>query len=160
MKWININKELPKEESVYEQGAGFYNCSDTVQIHYQCLGINQTTTGYLSLGVWYDYLNRKLNTVTHWFPLLPALKKRETKEINPNKMTRTDLIKILYDNKGKLCTIKFIKEDSSERIMNGQFTNRQTELGNYYFKEKGELRQFDPKRLLEVRVNKQIYKLK
>lgn len=160
MKWININKELPKEEVEYQQGGYPFMTSERVQIHYQSHNINQTTIGYLSLGVWYDDMNRKLLNVTHWYPLLPALKKRETQEINPNRMTRTQLIKVLFDSKGKRCSIIFIKEDKSERKLNGLFTGKQAELGNYYFKIKEGLRQFNPNNLLEVRVNKTIYKVK
>lgn len=81
--------------------------------------------------------------------------KPETKLIKTNK---TELIKILKNNIGKLLTIKFKKEDSTDRICNGQFTNHLTDLGYYHFKEKGQnIKQFDAKNLLEVRVNNVIY---
>ena len=81
--------------------------------------------------------------------------KPETKLIKTNK---TELIKILKDNVGKLLTIKFKKEDDTDRICNGQFTNHLTALGYYHFKEKGQhIKQFDAKNLLEVRVNNVIY---
>lgn len=81
--------------------------------------------------------------------------KPETKLIKTNK---TELIRILKDNVGKLLTIKFKKEDNTDRICNGQFTNHLTDLGYYHFKEKGQnIKQFDAKNLLEVRVNNTIY---
>ena len=74
------------------------------------------------------------------------------------KTNKTELIKVLKNNVGKLLTIKFKKEDNTDRVCNGQFTNHLTDLGYYYFKEKGQnIKQFDAKNLLEVRVNNVIY---
>lgn len=81
--------------------------------------------------------------------------KPETKLVKTNK---TELIKVLKNNVGKLLTIRFKKEDNTDRICNGQFTNHLTALGYYHFKEKGQnIKQFDAKNLLEVRVNNTIY---
>jgi len=77
------------------------------------------------------------------------------------KVTKTELIHLLINNKNKLVTITFIKEDKTIRTINGQFNNHLSELGYYQFKTMKEgIKQFDAKRLLEVRVNKIIYKLK
>ena len=74
------------------------------------------------------------------------------------KTNKSELIKTLKDNVGKLLTIRFTKEDGTDRICNGQFTNYLTDLGYYHFKEKGQnIKQFDAKNLLEVRVNNIIY---
>ena len=81
--------------------------------------------------------------------------KPDTKLVKTNK---SELIKTLKDNVGKLLTIRFTKEDGTDRICNGQFTNHLTDLGYYHFKEKGQnIKQFDAKNLLEVRVNNIIY---
>ena len=99
------------------------------------------------------YLNNKIIGIDYagvYYYIKPY-----TKLVKTNK---SELIKTLKDNVGKLLTIRFTKEDGTDRICNGQFTNHLTDLGYYHFKEKGQnIKQFDAKNLLEVRVNNIIY---
>jgi hypothetical protein len=76
------------------------------------------------------------------------------------KLTKTELILLLKSNIGKLLTIRFKRQDGSEKTVNGQYTGHITELGYHQFKAKGDYNLFDAKNLLEVRVNKIIYQLK
>ena len=69
-------------------------------------------------------------------------------------------IELLKANTGKMLTIVFTKKDHSLKISNGQFRNKINQLGYYSFKEKGsDYKQFDPKKLKEIRVNKKVYEV-
>ena len=165
MKWIDVNLELPIETIHKGYGITSYKSSCKVQINYIQHNINFVTIGYLCDGKWYDTLNRKIEFVTHWAELLKPLKikimQNNLDNRNVVKTTKTELINLLKINIGKLLTIVFTKEDGTVRTVNGQFNNHLSVLGYYQFKtNQKEHKQFDAKRLLEVRVNKTIYRLR
>ena len=165
MEWIDVNLELPIETIHTGYGITSYKASNKLQINYIQHNINFVTIGYLCDGKWYDTLNRRIDFVTHWAELLKPLKIKIMQNNIENrktvKTTKTELITLLKNNIGKLLTIVFIKEDGTVRTVNGQFNNHLSVLGYYQFKtSQKEHKQFDAKNLLEVRVNKTIYKLK
>ena len=81
-------------------------------------------------------------------------------------VNKTTLIETLKNNKGKRLTIVFTTKDKEIRKYNGMFTGHVSNLGWYQFRLRSDnegnkvYKQFDAKNLLEVRVNKVIYKLK
>lgn len=80
-------------------------------------------------------------------------------------VNKTTLIETLKNNKGKRLTIVFTTKDKEIRKYNGMFTGHVSNLGWYQFRLRSDnegnkvYKQFDAKNLLEVRVNKVIYKL-
>lgn len=75
--------------------------------------------------------------------------------------SRTELAKHVEQNKGHFITIVHKKKTTGEsNLMNVQVYGDKTELGAFRCKEKGQVKQFYPTDLLEVRVKNFIYKLK
>ena len=75
--------------------------------------------------------------------------------------SRTELAKHVEKNKGHFITIVHKKKTTGEsNLMNVQVYGDKTELGAFRCKEKGQVKQFYPTDLLEVRVKNFIYKLK
>lgn len=71
----------------------------------------------------------------------------------------SQLAHIVNCNKGKFMTVVHKKQNGEENVMNCQIL-KQTDIGTYQVKERGNYKQFYPKDLIEVRFNKKIYKLK
>ena len=92
------------------------------------------------------------------------------------KVSASKLVRTIEDNSGKLMSILFKKTDGETRVANGIFKGR-TDLGNIQFQEYKYLRakkngtldnhpeyheytQIIPKSIIEVRVAKQVYRIK
>ena len=171
MEWIDINIELPVEKFIktYYINKCVISNSDKVQISYKEYNISFRTIGILSNGIWYNEKCEVINNVTHWFPLLPPFSKtiQSNKQNNTmknekqiKKITKTAMIELLSNRIGKMLTIKFKKIDNTEKTVNGQYTGHVDKLGWHQFISRGDYNLFDPKNLLEVRVDKTIYQLK
>ena len=91
---------------------------------------------------------------------------KDNVEVKVEYVNKTTLIETLKNNKGKRLTVVFTTKDKELRTYNGMFTGHVTNLGWYQFRLRNDsegnkvYKQFDAKNLLEVRVNKVIYKLK
>ena len=78
-------------------------------------------------------------------------------------INKTQSFKLIQENAGKFLTVTFIKEDKSTRVMNGQYKKRETNaLGYVLIRETktGIEKNVNLQTLKEIKVNKQIYKVK
>lgn len=83
--------------------------------------------------------------------------------IHEIKVSRTELVDLIKNSKGKFITVGFVKADGSERFINGQIVkdNFMDDLGYIKFRESnGQKKRVNPRTVFEVKLSGQVYKLK
>ena len=126
----------------YRVKEGFVNC-------------RTSDSAYLNL----KYCNKNTYTLEKLQQIYKNLK--QNKQMNQNKITRTNAVKLINNTKGKFFTVSFKKANGVERTINGKYNNT-TKLGYlniYSMKDKG-YRNINPRTLLSLKVNNQTYFIK
>ncbi len=83
--------------------------------------------------------------------------------MSPIKISRTKAVEIINSTNGKFFTVAFVKKDGTTRIMNcNKKKNSKSALGYIVVNDisSGKTKNVDPRTILGLSFNKQVYKIK
>lgn len=108
-------------------------------------------------------LGKTLATLTAKPKKSPKIGKGKVYSGSTQNLSRTAVVDLMRDSKGKFYTVTFTKVDGSERVINGQTkkSNFMDNLGYINFRESnGNMRRVNPKTIKEISISGNIYKVK